>query len=372
MRSNTAIIINTVTIGGRLATIVDMIAVLNELDVEPHLYALRWNVSPDKINTHYHRNLKFVGKKIWLPVRGFYDIKVALLNLWFRIFFENKYSLLINCNNCLLWLPKKIKIFTYMYFPRKARISHNRVSIHLPEKASFVRQMYRKISLFFYRYDRWSPNNTIIAISDYTRRELLRVNPEIPDCGIIYPASLEHFTLPAGKKNQVITIGRFSEIKRQFTQILIAEKIPNVAFIILGAVRDKKSRQVYESCQRYIESKSMDNVKLFANAPQQKKQTLLQESSIFLHTTINEPFGLVTIEAMASGCLPLVHDSGGSRDIVPQKQLRYSSVDEAIERILYLLNHDHEALRHEMIGRAQNFTAANFRRQMKIELSKLV
>ncbi|MBN1997373.1 glycosyltransferase [candidate division KSB1 bacterium] len=373
MRSKVALIINTVTIGGRLATIVDIVQVLNNLGIVPHIYALRWNVSPEKINRHYGRRIQFTGLKVRIPFLGFYDVKVSLLNLWFRLFRQKKYHMLINCNNSLLWLPKKIKIFTYMYFSRKSRLRINQVSIHIPRKLPKYLMVYRFLLRQLYKFDRRYPNNTVFAISNYCRQELKKVNPEIQECGIIYPGNLEKIDMPNNnRKNQVVSIGRFSDIKRQFDQILIAEKIPDVPFKIIGAVRDKKSRSVYEKCMNYIAQKSLDNVELLPNATQEQKEKLLKESSFFLHTTMNEPFGIVTVEAMAAGCIPVVHDSGGTREIVTIENLRFNECYEAADILARLLSKDLSALRVEMAERAKQFTADIFREQMKKVLTNLI
>ncbi len=44
-----------------------------------------------------------------------------------------------------------------------------------------------------------------------------------------------------------------------------------------------------------------------------------------------EHFGISIVEAMALGCLPIVHDSGGMREFVPA-QYRYTSIEQAAEK----------------------------------------
>ena len=46
------------------------------------------------------------------------------------------------------------------------------------------------------------------------------------------------------------------------------------------------------------------------------------------NTLIAEPFGLTAVQAVAAGALPLVHDSGGQRETVPDATLRYTSLDD--------------------------------------------
>jgi len=62
------------------------------------------------------------------------------------------------------------------------------------------------------------------------------------------------------------------------------------------------------------------------------KNDYLRRAKIFLNTSENEPFGLVIVEAMAYGTLPIVHNSGGPREILPREFL-YSDEKDAEELI---------------------------------------
>jgi glycosyltransferase involved in cell wall biosynthesis len=72
----------------------------------------------------------------------------------------------------------------------------------------------------------------------------------------------------------------------------------------------------------------------------------LDGSNIYLHSAISEPFGLVLLEAMASG-LPVVSlDGKGNRDIVKDNYngflIEDISIDLMCEKIIYLLNNKKE------------------------------
>jgi glycosyltransferase involved in cell wall biosynthesis len=47
---------------------------------------------------------------------------------------------------------------------------------------------------------------------------------------------------------------------------------------------------------------------------------------------VGEHFGISIVEAMALGCIPVVHDSGGMREFVPT-QYRYRTIEQAAEKI---------------------------------------
>jgi len=71
---------------------------------------------------------------------------------------------------------------------------------------------------------------------------------------------------------------------------------------------------------------------LLFNISRENVRNLLWSSKAYLHTGENEPFGITIVEAMASGCIPIVHNSGGPKEIVPE-DLRYTTVEEAAVKI---------------------------------------
>jgi glycosyltransferase involved in cell wall biosynthesis len=72
----------------------------------------------------------------------------------------------------------------------------------------------------------------------------------------------------------------------------------------------------------------------------------LKQSDIFIHPAIYEPFGLVLLEAMASGLPVISMDGGGNRDIVVDGKNGYliNSNDAHLffEKILHLLSNKNQ------------------------------
>jgi glycosyltransferase involved in cell wall biosynthesis len=48
-----------------------------------------------------------------------------------------------------------------------------------------------------------------------------------------------------------------------------------------------------------------------------------------MHSTVEEHFGLSTVEAISAGCIPLVHNSGGQIEIVKRSELLYDDIPDA-------------------------------------------
>jgi glycosyltransferase involved in cell wall biosynthesis len=59
---------------------------------------------------------------------------------------------------------------------------------------------------------------------------------------------------------------------------------------------------------------------------------MLSLAKVYLHTMVGEHFGISIVEAMASGCIPISHNSGGMVEFVPAPN-RYETIEEAAEKI---------------------------------------
>jgi glycosyltransferase involved in cell wall biosynthesis len=80
-----------------------------------------------------------------------------------------------------------------------------------------------------------------------------------------------------------------------------------------------------------------------------------------------EDFGLTTCEAIAGGCIPVVVNSGGQKEIVTLDDLRFNSVEEAtriIKRIDAMPRSELEGLRKKLFDYVKQFDEANFKRNM--------
>jgi glycosyltransferase involved in cell wall biosynthesis len=87
----------------------------------------------------------------------------------------------------------------------------------------------------------------------------------------------------------------------------------------------------------------------------------------YVHCAENEHFGITIVEAMAAGCVPVVHDSGGPREIVTvDVGFRWRDLAVAAQQITMLARNDQ--LRREFSvtssARAQEFRPEIFESEM--------
>ena len=176
----------------------------------------------------------------------------------------------------------------------------------------------------------------ILANSHYTAEEIRRFSgkkaevlyPPVPS--INFENNLENLTKNQ-RRDLVVTISRFDLGKG-------LEKIPyiasltekNIQFAIVGRVH---YREMLLSLQKLVKKLDlMNRVKFFPDSSRLEMKQILKNAKVYLHTVIGEHFGISIVEAMAMGCAPIVHNSGGPKEFVPE-DLRYNNVYEAAAKI---------------------------------------
>ena len=176
----------------------------------------------------------------------------------------------------------------------------------------------------------------VLANSYYTAKEIQRCSHKT--ARVLYPPFSESIRAmgqkakKAEEENLVVTVSRLDSNKQLERIPLIAAQTPkNVHFAVVGRLF---SPPLLNYLQALTEKMGLtDRVKFYPNASATEKADLLKRAKLYLHTMEGEHFGISIVEAMAMGCLPVVHDSGGMREFVPV-QYRYSSLQGAAEKIV--------------------------------------
>jgi glycosyltransferase involved in cell wall biosynthesis len=150
----------------------------------------------------------------------------------------------------------------------------------------------------------------------------------------------------------VVTAGRIAPEKRIGLFLEIARRLPSIEFAIIGSVAADKA-SYYDS----LKAAAPSNVS-FVIAPLRKVSELLGSAKVYVHCAKNEHFGITIVEAMAAGCVPVVNDSGGPREIVSDAVgFRWNQIDEAVSQVSGLVGDDdvREQLSKGAVSRAGQF-----------------
>ena len=150
----------------------------------------------------------------------------------------------------------------------------------------------------------------------------------------------------------VVTVGRFVPEKRFHLFVELARMVPTTRFVAIGSLPDGTSAY-FEQLRRT----APENVS-FVLSPLRKAKDLLGRAMAYVHCAENEHFGITIVEAMAAGCVPVVHDSGGPREIVTNDVgFRWRSLPVAARQIVKLTENDQlrERFSAAALARAQQF-----------------
>ncbi len=227
----------------------------------------------------------------------------------------------------------------YCYFPDYFAHVHE-------GQASFWWNLYYSPARAYY-HERVRHVNHFLSVSDYTGRFIRKVWGR--DSTTLYPpCPVEQYkSFGEDKENLVITIGRIVPEKRMHDFLEIASGSPSFRFVIIGAI-DDKNHQYYNSLRK----RASPNVS-FILSPLRGAKDVLRRAKVYVHCARNEQFGIAIVEAMAAGCVPVVHDSGGPPEIVTNDVgFRWKNTDIAKSQIASLLAH--EPLRMELSRRASD------------------
>jgi glycosyltransferase involved in cell wall biosynthesis len=376
-KKRVAIYQNTLTGGGRIVVVNEIIRILNHWGIIPDLYALR--VNP---NIKFKSDLEFQIKKLPECIRGFYELKIPFLNILMHSH-QNQYDLLINSNNSMLFAPTTVQSITYMHFPRESRVLTRHASLAFPDgplvqDKNLGFRLYRRFLIGLYGLRKRMYNHTIITNSEFTKSQFIEAYPESKrqNIEVIYPPIPIDKWKPTSDQHRreetVVTLGRFGADKRQLEQIRIAGQLPDLGFHIIGFVGDRHSRGYFRECQRLIESSRTRNVSLHPNLSYEETKKFLHHSRYYMHNLRNEPFGISTVEAIAAGCIPIVHDSGGPREAVPFPELRFGDSDEAVKRIKQLQKSNVKSLLSNLQNHILLFDTASFINKMSKILNSVL
>jgi glycosyltransferase involved in cell wall biosynthesis len=183
---------------------------------------------------------------------------------------------------------------------------------------------------------------------------------------VIYPpVALKDFE-PLPKRNVVTSIGRIDPDKH-FEDLIEAVSICETKPIvrIIGGLGAENMPYLIR-LKSLIEKLNLNSrVSVETNVPFHVVKESLGMSKIYVHAKHYEHFGISVVEAMASGCVPIVHRSGGPfLDIIDRGKygFSFSSTKELAQDIDKLMQTDTSKLAESCICRAKIFGEDNFRK----------
>jgi glycosyltransferase involved in cell wall biosynthesis len=123
-------------------------------------------------------------------------------------------------------------------------------------------------------------------------------------------------------RDSLVFFSRIAPAKRPEIVLELADRHRALRCVVMGGVPPNR-RAYMERLQRQAAARGLPVV-FHSNPPDAVVRQELARARYYVFPAIDEHFGMTTPEAIASGAIPFVHDSGGQREIVPDERLRFS------------------------------------------------
>jgi len=242
--------------------------------------------------------------------------------------------------------------------------------VHFPELVDRMQKSGLKHRLFWRLYywpivfqlkRKVRSTGLLLCNSCYTRGAIMGYWGRVAE--VVYPpVDVEDFK-PVVKEFFVVSVGRFAPEKNFELVVEVARRMPDVKFVIAGR-RNSNNPSYFDR----IVALRPGNVDLVVDVSRGELSVLLGRAKVYLHGMVGEHFGISVGEAMAAGCVPVVHSSGGPKEIVGSYGFLYSSVEECVKAV-------ESALRCEVdpvvfVERAKMFSSDSFKKNFIDVLEK--
>lgn len=127
--------------------------------------------------------------------------------------------------------------------------------------------------------------------------------------------------------NRVIYTARFVPQKRHEILKQLASDFPKLQFVSVGLLSDTE-----QAWFKDFSKNRPTNYNVKPNLPEKELIAILKDSTVYCHLMEGEHFGIAPMEALASGCITLVHNNGGAGDFIPM-EYRWNTLEDLKEKI---------------------------------------
>ena len=260
-----------------------------------------------------------------------------------------------------LHLFESIMVFSQVTYSQAKYIIHFHNNIPQFSSFDFKQKLTKKIATNL--YEKYlvikkikKLKTTFIAISQNSFNYITNNVPKYFEKKLLQNAiDLNRFNSNSiAKENRLITIGSLLINKNHQLCIDVVFELHKCGYkIFLDILGDGPE---YDVLLKKIKDYKLENfITLYGKVD--FPEHYLKQASIYLHTAINEAFGLVLIEAMAAGLPVICTDAGGNRDIIENGKngfiFKSRNPTEIANKIIELLNNDSKRI--EMGNYARQF-----------------
>ena len=239
--------------------------------------------------------------------------------------------------------------------------------VHFPEIHFDYAKGTTKRKLYLWLFKHWVEQgidklDMVFCNSNYTKEAMMQLwkSHGVKEPVVVYPpVNLGKFwcdTPLAQRRLRVVYVARFIPVKRHEILKRLAADLPQFEFVSVGGL--------IEAEKAWFERFSQNlppNYTLKTNLPGPELLTILRDSRIYVHLMEGEHFGIAPVEGLASGCVTLVHNSGGMKEFIPE-EYRWENYEDLKEKIVRYMGAENvwEYKRKELWSKISTLTPEKF------------
>jgi glycosyltransferase involved in cell wall biosynthesis len=292
------------------------------------------------------------------------------------------------------YLPSTIKI-TYCHHPIIPQLIKGRNYLFLEKLFDSFNEFPQKVKdaialKVFENYNQMMNSTFILTNSKFSKEAIEKFYgiDKVKSTIVYPPVDIDKFKIAGNRDNNkninnhtekdpnsIIVISRINSKKSIENAIEIGKKLKekgNINYFNMTIVGNTTSdNQDYLEKLNYLIGKYdlKDNIKIKPDVPFDELQKLVQRTSIYIHPTLNEPFGISIVEAMSAGLIPIAPDRGGNTEFVPSKY-QYQSLDHAAELITKIIkdknvNNEFQNERKNISDLTNNFSKKKYKENLR-------
>ncbi len=214
-------------------------------------------------------------------------------------------------------------------------------------------------------YD-YQPGSDFVINSGYTARLFKEAHGV--DLPVVHPPiDLSGRSFDDGdlsRRDSLVFFSRIVAYKRPEMVMDLAGRHRDLRCVIMGGVQPHR-RPYYEGLKAKSREAGLDIVFL-DNPSDQRVREELSRAKFYVFPAVNEHFGMTTPEAIASGAIPFVHDSGGQPEIVNDERLRFADPEffEKFRRLAESPEQELRSIRQRLVAHMSDFSEEAFLSKM--------